>query len=149
MDKYEIRKNIIIIALDNLVNTYTDALEFLNEEEQLEDKKTSVKLERPRGNVSFEHVKFGYSDDKILIHDLNAEIKAGQMVAIVGPTGAGKTTLINLLMRFYELKGGSIKIDGVDTRDMKREDLRSMFGMVLQDTWLYNGTIEDNIKKGT
>lgn len=74
--------------------------EFLNEEEQLEDKKTSVKLERPRGNVSFEHVKFGYSDDKILIHDLNAEIKAGQMVAIVGPTGAGKTTLINLLMRF-------------------------------------------------
>lgn len=122
--------------------------EFLNEEEQLEDKKTSVKLERPRGNVSFEHVKFGYSDDKILIHDLNAEIKAGQMVAIVGPTGAGKTTLINLLMRFYELKGGSIKIDGVDTRDMKREDLRSMFGMVLQDTWLFNGTIEDNIKYG-
>ena len=122
--------------------------EFLNEEEQLEDKKTSVKLERPRGNVSFEHVKFGYSDDKILIHDLNAEIKARQMVAIVGPTGAGKTTLINLLMRFYELKGGSIKIDGVDTRDMKREDLRSMFGMVLQDTWLFNGTIEDNIKYG-
>ena len=122
--------------------------EFLNEEEQLEDKKTSVKLERPRGNVSFEHVKFGYSDDKILIHDLNAEIKAVQMVAIVGPTGAGKTTLINLLMRFYELKGGSIKIDGVDTRDMKREDLRSMFGMVLQDTWLFNGTIEDNIKYG-
>ena len=122
--------------------------EFLNEEEQLEDKKTSVKLERPRGNVSFEHVKFGYSDDKILIDDLNAEIKAGQMVAIVGPTGAGKTTLINLLMRFYELKGGSIKIDGVDTRDMKREDLRSMFGMVLQDTWLFNGTIEDNIKYG-
>ncbi len=122
--------------------------EFLNEEEQLEDKKTSIKLDNPRGNVSFEHVKFGYSDDKILIHDLNAEVKAGQMVAIVGPTGAGKTTLINLLMRFYELKGGAIKIDGVDTRDMKREDLRSMFGMVLQDTWLFNGTIEDNIKYG-
>ena len=122
--------------------------EFLNEEEQLEDKKTSVKLERPRGNVSFEHVKFGYSDDKILIHDLNAEIKAGQMVDIVGPTGAGKTTLINLLMRFYELKGGSIKIDGVDTRDMKREDLRSMFGMVLQDTWLFNGTIMENLRYG-
>ena len=116
--------------------------------EQLEDKKTSVKLERPRGNVSFEHVKFGYSDDKILIHDLNAEIKAGQMVAIVGPTGAGKTTLINLLMRFYELKGGAIKIDGVDTRDMKREDLRSMFGMVLQDTWLFNGTIMENLRYG-
>lgn len=122
--------------------------EFLNEEEQLEDKKDSIKLEQPKGNVSFEHVKFGYSDDKILIHDLNVEVKSGQMVAIVGPTGAGKTTLINLLMRFYDLKGGTIKIDGVDTRDMKREDLRSMFGMVLQDTWLFNGTIEDNIKYG-
>ena len=122
--------------------------EFLNEEEQVEDKKDSIKLENPKGNVSFEHVRFGYSDDKILIDDLNAEIKAGQMVAIVGPTGAGKTTLINLLMRFYELKGGAIKIDGVDTRDMTREDLRSMFGMVLQDTWLFNGTIEDNIKYG-
>ena len=122
--------------------------EFLNEEEQVEDKKNSIKLENPKGNVSFEHVRFGYSDDKILIDDLNAEIKAGQMVAIVGPTGAGKTTLINLLMRFYELKGGAIKIDGVDTRDMTREDLRSMFGMVLQDTWLFNGTIEDNIKYG-
>ena len=122
--------------------------EFLQEEEEIQDKGTSIKLDNPRGDVSFEHVRFGYSDDKILIHDLNAEIKAGQMVAIVGPTGAGKTTLINLLMRFYELNGGAIKIDGVDTRDMKREDLRSMFGMVLQDTWLFNGTIEDNIKYG-
>ena len=122
--------------------------EFLNEEEQLEDKENSIKLDKPKGNVSFEHVRFGYSDDKILIEDLNVEVKSGQMVAIVGPTGAGKTTLINLLMRFYELKGGAIKIDGVDTRDMKREDLRSMFGMVLQDTWLFNGTIEDNIKYG-
>lgn len=123
-------------------------VEFLNEEEQLEDKENSIKLDKPKGNVSFEHVRFGYSDDKILIEDLNVEVKSGQMVAIVGPTGAGKTTLINLLMRFYELKGGAIKIDGVDTRDMKREDLRSMFGMVLQDTWLFNGTIEDNIKYG-
>ncbi len=123
-------------------------VEFLNEEEQVEDKENSIKLDKPKGNVSFEHVRFGYSDDKILIDDLNVEVKSGQMVAIVGPTGAGKTTLINLLMRFYELKGGSIKIDGVDTRDMKREDLRSMFGMVLQDTWLFNGTIEDNIKYG-
>lgn len=123
-------------------------VEFLNEEEQVEDKENSIKLDKPKGNVSFEHVRFGYSDDKILIEDLNVEVKSGQMVAIVGPTGAGKTTLINLLMRFYELKGGSIKIDGVDTRDMKREDLRSMFGMVLQDTWLFNGTIEDNIKYG-
>ena len=123
-------------------------VEFLNEEEQVEDKENSIKLDKPKGNVSFEHVRFGYSDDKILIEDLNVEVKSGQMVAIVGPTGAGKTTLINLLMRFYELKGGSIKIDGVDTRDMKREDLRGMFGMVLQDTWLFNGTIEDNIKYG-
>ena len=122
--------------------------EVLNEEEQIQDNKECIKLENPKGNVSFEHVRFGYYDDKILIHDLNAEVKAGQMVAIVGPTGAGKTTLINLLMRFYELKGGAIKIDGVDTRDMKREDLRSLFGMVLQDTWLFNGTIEENIKYG-
>lgn len=122
--------------------------EILNEEEEIPDPGNSVKLENPRGDVTFEHVKFGYSDDKPLIKDLSAEIKSGQMVAIVGPTGAGKTTLINLLMRFYDVKGGAIKIDGVDIRDMKREDLRSMFGMVLQDTWLYKGTIYDNIEYG-
>jgi len=122
--------------------------EILNEEEEIPDKEDSIKLENPRGNVTFEHVKFGYSDDKPLIKDLSAEVKSGQMVAIVGPTGAGKTTLINLLMRFYDVKEGAIKVDGVDIRDMKREDLRSIFGMVLQDTWLYNGTIYDNIKYG-
>jgi ATP-binding cassette subfamily B multidrug efflux pump len=122
--------------------------EILNEEEEIPDPENSAKLENPRGDVTFEHVKFGYSDDKPLIKDLSAEIKSGQMVAIVGPTGAGKTTLINLLMRFYDVKGGAIKIDGVDIRDMKREDLRSMFGMVLQDTWLYKGTIYDNIEYG-
>ncbi len=122
--------------------------EILNEEEEISDKEDSIKLENLRGNVIFEHVKFGYSDDKPLIKDLSAEVKSGQMVAIVGPTGAGKTTLINLLMRFYDIKEGAIKIDGVDIRDMKREDLRSIFGMVLQDTWLYNGTIYDNIKYG-
>ncbi len=122
--------------------------EILNEEEEIPDKEDSIKLENPRGNVTFEHVKFGYSDDKPLIKDLSAEVKSGQMVAIVGPTGAGKTTLINLLMRFYDIKEGAIKVDGVDIRDMKREDLRSIFGMVLQDTWLYNGTIYDNIKYG-
>lgn len=122
--------------------------EILNEEEEIPDKEDSIKLENPCGNVTFEHVKFGYSDNKPLIKDLSAEVKSGQMVAIVGPTGAGKTTLINLLMRFYDVKGGAIKIDGVDIRDMKREDLRSIFGMVLQDTWLYNGTIYDNIKYG-
>lgn len=122
--------------------------EILNEEEEISDKEDSIKLENPRGNVTFEHVKFGYSDDKPLIKDLSAEVKSGQMVAIVGPTGAGKTTLINLLMRFYDVKEGAIKVDGVDIRDMKREELRSIFGMVLQDTWLYNGTIYDNIKYG-
>lgn len=122
--------------------------EILNEEEQVQDKDNSIKLENPKGNVTFENVKFGYSEEKPLIESLSAEVKTGQMVAIVGPTGAGKTTLINLLMRFYEIQGGSIKIDGIDTRDMKREDLRSLFGMVLQDTWLYNGTIYDNIEYG-
>ncbi|MGG7212609.1 ABC transporter ATP-binding protein [Clostridium nigeriense] len=122
--------------------------EFLEEEEEVRDIENSIKVENPKGNVSFEHVKFGYSEDKILIKDLSVEVKSGQMVAIVGPTGAGKTTLINLLMRFYEINGGSIKIDGVDIRDMKREDLRSIFGMVLQDTWLFNGTIYENLEYG-
>lgn len=93
-------------------------------------------------------MKFGYKEGATLIEDLNVEVKSGQMVAIVGPTGAGKTTLINLLMRFYDVSGGSIKIDGIDIRDMKREDLRSLFGMVLQDTWLYRGTIAENIEYG-
>lgn len=122
--------------------------EMLDEEEQILDKKDSIKIENPKGNVTFEHVRFGYFEDKPLIKDLSIEVKNGQMVAIVGPTGAGKTTLINLLMRFYEMQGGSIKIDGVDIRDMKRDDLRSMFGMVLQDTWLFNGTINQNIEYG-
>ncbi|WP_286908886.1 ABC transporter ATP-binding protein [Clostridium sp. UBA1652] len=122
--------------------------EILDEEEELQDKKDSIKLDNPVGDVTFEHVRFGYSEDNILIEDLSVDIKSGQMVAIVGPTGAGKTTLVNLLMRFYEVLDGSIKIDGVDTRDMKREDLRSLFGMVLQDTWLYNGTIHENIEYG-
>ena len=122
--------------------------EILDEEEEVQDKKDSIKLDNPIGDVTFEHVKFGYSEDNILIEDLSVDIKSGQMVAIVGPTGAGKTTLVNLLMRFYEVLDGSIKIDGVDTRDMKREDLRSLFGMVLQDTWLYNGTIHENIEYG-
>ena len=135
-------------AIQSAVAAAHRVFEFLDEEEETKDSENPIKLENPKGNVSFEHVKFGYSDDKILIEDLSAEVKSGQMVAIVGPTGAGKTTLINLLMRFYEIKGGSIKIDGVDIRDMKREDLRSIFGMVLQDTWLYNGTIYDNIEYG-
>ena len=135
-------------AIQSAFSAFNRVFEMLEEEEQEPDRENTIKLENPQGNVTFENVKFGYGEDKILIENLSAEVKSGQMVAIVGPTGAGKTTLINLLMRFYEIKGGAIKIDGVDTRDMKREDLRSIFGMVLQDTWLYNGTIEDNIKYG-
>lgn len=135
-------------AIQSAVAAAHRVFEFLDEEEEIKDIEKTVKLDSPKGNVTFEHVRFGYNDDKILIEDLSAEVKSGQMVAIVGPTGAGKTTLINLLMRFYEIKDGSIKIDGVDIRDMKREDLRSIFGMVLQDTWLFNGTIYDNIEYG-
>lgn len=102
----------------------------------------------PQGNVRFEHVKFGYKEDAPLIADMNIDVRSGQTIAIVGPTGAGKTTLINLLMRFYELNGGRITIDGVDITQLKRGDLRSLFGMVLQDTWLFNGTIRDNIAYG-
>jgi ATP-binding cassette subfamily B protein len=93
-------------------------------------------------------VRFGYNPEKIIIKDFSAEIEPGQKVAIVGPTGAGKTTIVKLLMRFYELNGGAIKVDGVDTRQFAREDLRSLFGMVLQDTWLFNGTIRENIRYG-
>lgn len=122
-------------------------VEILEEEEECKEKEPAVAIENVKGNVSFEHVQFGYYD-KLLMNDLNVEVKSGQMVAIVGPTGAGKTTLINLLLRFYDVKGGSIKVDGVDIRDMKRKELRSMFGMVLQDTWLFSGTIMDNIRYG-
>jgi len=110
--------------------------------------KTEVKeVDTMKGDVKFEHVQFSYDED-LLMKDVNIDVKAGQMVAIVGPTGAGKTTLMNLLLRFYDVKGGSIKIDGVDIRDFKREDLRSLFSLVLQDTWLFHGTIYDNIRYG-
>ncbi|WP_300381646.1 ABC transporter ATP-binding protein [Clostridium sp.] len=122
--------------------------EFLSEEEEIKDIEKPIKINDPKGNVSFRNVRFGYNDDKVLIQNLNLEVKSGQMVAIVGPTGAGKTTLINLLMRFYDVLDGSISVDGVDIRDMRREDLRSIFGMVLQDTWLFNGNIYDNLEYG-
>ncbi len=122
--------------------------EVLDEEEEIPNKKDSVVIKAPKGDVVFDHVKFGYTPEKILINDMNINVKSGQTIAIVGPTGAGKTTLINLLMRFYELNGGSISIDGVNITDMKREDLHAMFGMVLQDTWLYKGTIFENIAYG-
>ncbi|MBS4190627.1 ABC transporter ATP-binding protein [Bacillus sp. FJAT-49705] len=120
--------------------------ELLDEEEEVQEA-NSVTLQRSKGAVAFEHVDFGYGDE-LLIEDMNIKVLPGQTVAIVGPTGAGKTTLINLLMRFYEINGGKITIDGYDTRDMSREDLRSTFGMVLQDTWLFNGTIKENLAYG-
>ncbi|PWX27972.1 ABC transporter, partial [Clostridium perfringens] len=135
-------------AIQSAVAAANRVFEFLEEEEEVKDPNNAIKIEKPKGDVTFDHVKFGYKEDKPLIKDLSVDVKSGQMVAIVGKTGAGKTTLINLLMRFYDVQGGSIKIDGVDIRDMKREDLRSMFGMVLQDTWLFNGTIYDNIRYG-
>lgn len=122
-------------------------VELLQETEEIKDEKDAQQIENIKGNVSFEHVQFGYYEEPI-IKDFSVEVKAGQMVAIVGPTGAGKTTLINLLERFYDVNGGSIKIDGIDVRAMSRHDLRSIFGMVLQDTWLFSGTIYDNIRYG-
>lgn len=100
------------------------------------------------GNVEFNHVHFGYTDDKIIINDFNAKVKDGQKIAIVGPTGAGKTTMVKLLMRFYDVNSGAIMIDGHNVKDFKRGELRRMFGMVLQDTWLFGGSIKDNIKYG-
>ncbi|XKG03995.1 ABC transporter ATP-binding protein/permease [Exiguobacterium undae] len=120
--------------------------ELLDEEEEVKEV-TTHQLAKADGAVTFEHVDFGYGE-QLLIEDMNIDVKPGQTVAIVGPTGAGKTTLINLLMRFYELNHGVIRIDGIDTRKMSREDLRTTFGMVLQDTWLFNGTIRDNLAYG-
>ena len=122
--------------------------EFLDEPEEKAEGRDLVKLAHVKGEVEFDNVVFGYQPDQTIIKGLSAHIKPGQRVAIVGPTGAGKTTLVNLLMRFYEINSGAIKIDGVDIRQMKRSDVRQMFGMVLQDTWLFNGTIRQNLLYG-
>ena len=122
--------------------------EFLEEDEIVEDVKNPISTESIKGSVEFENVKFGYNEDKIIINDFSINIKPGQKVAIVGPTGAGKTTIVKLLMRFYELNSGKILIDGHDYKDFTRNDLRKMFGMVLQDTWLFNGSIMENIRYG-
>jgi ATP-binding cassette subfamily B protein len=122
--------------------------EFLNEPEEVAETSDPVKLPVVAGAVEFDHVHFGYSPDKIIIKDFSAAIHPGQKIAIVGPTGAGKTTMVKLLMRFYDVTSGAILVDGHDIRNFTREDLRCMFGMVLQDTWLYNGTIMENIRYG-
>ena len=122
--------------------------EFLEEEEEEQTVPNPVSTEGLRGNVQFDHVHFGYNPDRIIINDFSANVKEGQKIAIVGPTGAGKTTMIKLLMRFYDVNSGSIRIDGHDLREFNRSDLREMFGMVLQDTWLFHGTIMENIRYG-
>ncbi len=122
--------------------------EFLDEEEEEQTVADPVPTDNLEGRVEFDHVHFGYNPDHIIINDFNAKVEPGQKIAIVGPTGAGKTTMVKLLMRFYDVNSGSIKIDGHDLREFNRADLRSMFGMVLQDTWLFNGSIEENIRYG-
>ena len=122
--------------------------EFLDVEEEDQMAENPVSVDQIEGNVSFEHISFGYDPSKIIVHDFNADVKAGQKVAIVGPTGAGKTTMIKLLMRFYDVNSGKICIDGHNVKDFNRMELREMFGMVLQDTWLFHGTIMENIRYG-
>ena len=122
--------------------------EFLDEDEEDQTVENAVSVEGLNGNVEFDHVHFGYNPDKIIINDFSAKVKEGQKIAIVGPTGAGKTTMIKLLMRFYDVNSGAILIDGHDVKDFNRSELRQMFGMVLQDTWLFHGSIKDNIRYG-
>ncbi len=135
-------------VIQSTVASAERVFEVLDEEEEIADSPNAKVIEKPNGEVVFDHVKFGYTEDAILIKDMNMNVNPGETIAIVGPTGAGKTTLINLLMRFYEVNDGKILIDGIDIRDISRENLRAMFGMVLQDTWLFNGTIRDNIGYG-
>ena len=139
----------VITELQNAIACAGRVFELIDEEPQIPDPEPAKPLpEGDMGHVSLEHVAFSYTPEKKLIEDFNLDVKKGEMVAIVGPTGCGKTTLINLLMRFYDVNSGSIRIGGTDIRDMKRETLRSAFGMVLQDTWLRSGTIRDNIRMG-
>ena len=139
----------VITELQNAIACAGRVFELIDEEPQIPDPEPAKSLpEDDMGHVSLEHVAFSYTPEKKLIEDFNLDVKKGEMVAIVGPTGCGKTTLINLLMRFYDVNSGAIRIGGADIRDMKRETLRSAFGMVLQDTWLRSGTIRDNIRMG-
>ncbi len=135
-------------VLQSTIASAERVFEILDEPEEIPESPFAKQIKAPRGEVRFEHVKFGYKEDVILMEDLNIDVRQGQTIAIVGPTGAGKTTMVNLLMRFYELDGGKITVDGVDIRDLERGRLRTMFGMVLQDTWLFNGTIKENIGYG-
>lgn len=134
--------------LQSMIAASERVFEFLEEPEEVETAKGEIDTEILKGNIEFQNVKFGYQSDKIIINDFSAKVKEGQKIAIVGPTGAGKTTMVKLLMRFYDVNEGAIIVDGHNIKDFKRGDLRKMFGMVLQDTWLFGGTIKDNIKYG-
>ena len=134
--------------LQSMVAAAERVFEFLEEDEEKKTIENPVSIKGLKGNIKFDHVCFGYDEDKIIIKDFNADIKEGQKIAIVGPTGAGKTTIVKLLMRFYDVRSGKILLDGHDIRDFERGNLRKMFGMVLQDTWLFGGTVKENIKYG-
>ncbi len=132
--------------LQSMVAAAERVFKFLEEPEEVETVKNPVSTDGLKGNVKFDHVRFGYDEDRIIINDFNADIKDGQKIAIVGPTGAGKTTMVKLLMRFYDVNSGAILVDGHNVKDFERGELRRMFGMVLQDTWLFGGTVKENIK---
>ncbi len=134
--------------LQSMVAASERVFEFLDEEEEKEKNKKFIPTNKIEGSVEFKNVKFGYNQDKIIINDFSAKVKPGQKIAIVGPTGAGKTTIVKLLMRFYDLNSGKILVDGHNINDYRKEDIRGLFGMVLQDTWLFNGTIMENIRYG-
>jgi ATP-binding cassette subfamily B multidrug efflux pump len=134
--------------LQAMVAATERVFEFLEQPEEIETAKGEIDTSKIKGNVEFKHVNFGYDEDKTIINDFSANIKEGQKIAIVGPTGAGKTTMVKLLMRFYDVNSGEINIDGHNIKDFKRGELRKMFGMVLQDTWLFGGTVKENIKYG-
>ena len=138
----------IMNLLQSMAAASERVFEFLNEPEEVKDSENCQDAEKITGNVTFEKVKFGYNPNQTIIHNFNAKVKKGQKIAIVGPTGAGKTTMVKLLMRFYDVDQGAIKIDGTNIKDYKRDDLRNQFGMVLQDTWLYSDTVRENIRYG-
>lgn len=132
--------------LQSMIAAAERIFEFLEEPEEIDTAKGKINTEKLKGNVEFKNVKFGYEPEKTVINDFSAKIKEGQKIAIVGPTGAGKTTMVKLLMRFYDVTSGEILVDGHNIKDFDRGELRKMFGMVLQDTWLFSGTVKDNIK---
>ena len=138
----------VINQVQSMTAAAERVFEFLDEDEEIQTVENPADIKNIKGDVEFDHVSFGYDENKIIIHDFSAKIKSGQRIAIVGPTGAGKTTMVKLLMRFYDVNGGAIKIDGHNIKDFNRRELREAFGMVLQDTWLFNGTIMENIRYG-